>query len=163
LFDARFKEEIMQFLRPSRAWYVSALLTALLFVTVAASSSKGREFSGYFDVSGVQEQGDMVQVTLHLKLFNFGENAVKSVIVTLKDSTPAANLRGSFQPVKVWKSRQTIELSQEFTVSKHDFQLWMQAPAQPNLMILFQDGNGKSWQKGAQLSRRPLVPPTEQQ
>jgi hypothetical protein len=153
----------MQFSRPSRAWYVTALLTALLLVTVAASSSRGREFSGYFDVSGVHEQGDMVQVTLHLKLFNAGGTAVKSVIVALNDSTPAANLRGSFQPVKVWKSQQSIELSQEFTVSKHDFQLWMQAPAQPNLMILFQDGNGKSWQKGAQLSRRPLVPQTEQQ
>jgi hypothetical protein len=153
----------MQFLRPSRAWYASALLTALLFVTVAASSSKGREFTGYFDVSGVQEQGDMVRVTLHLQLFNFGDNAVKGVIVALKDSTPAANLRGSFQPVKVWKSKQSIELSQEFTVSKSDFQLWMQPPAQPNLTILFQDGNGKSWQKGAQISRRQLVPQPEQQ
>ncbi len=153
----------MQFLRPSRAWFGSALLTALLFVTVAASSSRGREFSGYFDVSGVQEQGDMVQVTLHLKLFNAGNTAVKSVIVALKDSTPAANLRGSFQPVKVWKSQQYIELSQDFTVSKQDFRMWMQAPAQPNLMILFQDSNGKSWEKGAQLSRRQLTAQPEQQ
>ena len=153
----------MQFLRPSRAWYVTALLTALLLVTVAASSSRGREFTGYFDVSGVQEQGDMVQVTLHLQLFNFGENAVKSVIVALNDSTPAGNLRGSFQPVKVWKSKQAIEMSQQFTVSKSDFELWMHPPAQPNLMILFQDGNGKTWQKGAQIVRRQLVPQAEQQ
>ena len=34
----------------------------------------------------------------------------------------------------------------------------MTPPAQPNLVILFQDSNGKSWQKGAQISRRPLVP-----
>jgi len=153
----------MQFLRPSRAWYASALLIALLFVTVAAGSSKGREFTGYFDVSGVQEQGDLVQVTLHLKLFNQGESDAKSVIVTLLESMPPTNLRGSFKPVKVWKSRQAIEMSQQFTVSKGDFQMWMQPPAQPNVMILFQDGNGKTWQKGAQISRRPLLAQPEQQ
>jgi hypothetical protein len=162
-FDARIKEEIMEFLRPSRAWYVTALLTALLFVTVAASSSRGREFSGYFDVSGVQEQGDMVQVTLHLKLFNHGDFDAKSVIVTLMDTAPGGPLRGNFQPLKVWKSQQFITLSQQFSVSKREFKEWMQAPAQPNLVILYQDGAGKTWQKGAQISRRPLVPQGEQQ
>jgi hypothetical protein len=153
----------MQSLRPSRAWYVCALLTALLFVTVAASSSKGREFSGYFDFSGVQEQGDLVQVTLHLKLFNHGDGDAKSVIVTLMDSAPTGALRGNFQPVKVWKSQQFIEMSQEFTVSKREFQEWMRPPAQPNLVILFTDGNGKSWQKGAQISHRPMVRRPEQE
>ena len=153
----------MQFLRPSRAWYVCALLTALLFVTVAATSGKNQEFSGAFDVSGVQEQGDLVQVTLHLKLFNRSDSDAKSVIVTLVDSGPAGTLRGSFQPVKVWKSRQTIEMSQAFTVSKREFQEWMQPPAQPNLVILFQDGNGKTWQKGALMAHQPMVRQPEQQ
>ena len=147
----------MQFLRPSRAWYVCALLTALIFATAASSSSKGREFSGYFDVSGVQEQGDMVQVTLHLKLYNHGDEDAKSVIVTLVDSSPAMTLRGNFAPVKVWKSQQFIEMSQEFSVTKREFQEWMAPPAQPNLIILFQDSKGKSWQRGAQISRRPIV------
>jgi hypothetical protein len=155
--EMRFKEEYMQFLRPSRAWYVCALLTALIFATAASSSSKGREFSGYFDVSGVQEQGDMVQVTLHLKLFNHGDSDAKGVIVALVQPAPPMTLRGSFQPVKVWKSGQFVEMSQEFTVSKQEFQEWMQPPAQPNVMILFTDGKGKSWQKGAQISRRPMV------
>jgi hypothetical protein len=151
----RFKEEIMQSLRPSRAWYVCALLTALFFATIAASSN-GREFSGYFDVSGVQEQGELVQVTLHVKLFNHSDADLKSVIVTLVDSAPSWVLRGNFQPVKVWKSQQTIDMSQEFTVSKSEYQLWTHAPAQPNLVILFQDGNGKTRQQGAQISHRPL-------
>ena len=151
----------MQSLRPSRAWLVCTLLTALLSATVAATSSKGREFSGYFDVSGVQEQGELVQVTLHLKLFNHGDAAVKSVIVTLVDSSPAMTLRGNFKPVKVWKSQRFIEMSQEFTISKREFNEWMAPPAQPNLIILFQDSNGRSWQKGAQISHRPLVRPQE--
>ena len=147
----------MQSLRHSRAWLVCSLLTALLLATVAASANSGREFSGYFDVSGVQEQGDVVQVTLHLRLFNHSDADYKSVIVTLMDSSPARTLRGNFQPVKVWKSQKFIEMSQEFTVSKREFREWMAPPAQPNLVILFQDANAKSWEKGAQISRRPMA------
>lgn len=148
----------MQSQRPSRAWAVCTLLTALILATVAATANgSGREFSGYFDMSGVQEQGDLVQVTLHLKLYNHGDADAKSVIVTLVDSSPTMTLRGNFQPVKVWKSKQFIEMSQEFSVSKREFREWNAPPAQPNLVILFQDSNGKSWQKGAQISRRPLV------
>jgi hypothetical protein len=147
----------MRSLHPSRAWVVCALLAVLSLATVAATTKSGREFSGYFDVSGVQEQGDVVQVTLHLKLFNHSDADAKSVIVALMDSSPAMTLRGNFQPVKVWKSQHFIEMSQEFSVSKREFREWMAPPAQPNLIILFQDSKGKSWQKGAQISRRPLV------
>jgi len=149
----------MQSQRPSRAWATCALLAALLLATVAATSkSSGREFSGYFDVSGVQEQGDLVQVTLHLKLFNHSDADAKSVIVTLVDPTRSTTLRGNFQPVKVWKHQQFIEMSQEFSVTKREFREWMQPPAQPNLIILYQDSKGTTWQKGAQISRRPMVP-----
>lgn len=147
----------MQSQRQSRARLVCTLLTALLLATVAAKANSGREFSGYFDVSQVQEQGDVVQVTLHLRLFNHSESDAKSVIVTLLDSSPAMTMRGNFTPVKVWKSHQFIEISQEFTVTKREFGEWMTPPAQPNLVVLFQDGKGASWQKGAQISRRPLV------
>ena len=148
----------MQSQRPSRAWAVCSLLTALILATVAAAANgSGREFSGYFDVSGVQEQGDLVQVTLHLKLYNHGDADVRSVIVTLVDSSPTMTLRGNFEPVKVWKSKQFIEMSQEFSVTKREFREWMAPPAQPNLVILFQDSKGTSWQKGAQISRRPLI------
>jgi hypothetical protein len=147
----------MRSLRFSRAFAVSVSLAALLLVTLAATTRSPRQFSGYFDFSQVHEQGDMVQATLHLKLFNHNETDVKSVIVTLVDPTPTMLLRGSFQPVKIWKSQQFIEMSQQVTVSKHEFSEWMAAPAQPNLVILFQDANGKSWQKGAQISRRQLA------
>jgi hypothetical protein len=147
----------MQFLRPSRAWLVCAALVVLMLATVAATSRNGGDFTGYYDFSGVQEQGDLVQVTLHIKLFNHGDTDLKSVIVTLVDSTPARTLRGNFQPVKVWKKQQFVDMSQQFTVTKRELQEWNAAPAQPNLIILFQDGSGKTWQKGAQISRRELL------
>ena len=147
----------MQSKHQSRAWLVCTLLTVVLLATVVARANSGREFSGYFDISHVQEQGDLVQVTLHLKLFNHSESDARSVIVTLVDSSPTMTLRGNFQPVKVWKRHQFIEMSQEFTVTKREFQEWMTPPAQPNLVILFQDHKGATWQRGAQISRRPLV------
>lgn len=150
----------MRYQRLSRAGLVCSLLT-LLFATVGASSNGGREFSGYFDISSVHEQGELVQVTLHLKLFNHSDADAKSVIVALIDSSPAMTFRGNFQPVKVWKSHRFIEMSQEFSVTKREFHEWMASPAQPNLLILFQDSKGTTWQRGAQISRRPLVPAQE--
>jgi hypothetical protein len=156
----QLKENVMRSLRVSRAGLVCALFIVLSLAAFAATTNNGRQFSGYFDVSGVQEQGELVQVTLHLKLFNHGD-AVNNVIVALFDSSAAATLQGNFQPVKLWKSGQFIEMSQEFGVSKLEFKQWMRAPMQPNIVILLQDSNGKTWQRGAQISRRPLVPVTQ--
>lgn len=152
----------MRSLRLSRAWLFCALLTSLLLATVGASARSGRAFTGYYDFSGVQEQGDVVQVTLHVKLFNHTPANVKGVIVTLLDSSPAMTFRGNFQPVKVWKTQQFIEMSQEFTISKRELGEWI-GPTQPNLVLLYQDNNGRNWQRPVQLSRRPLVPPVPQQ
>ncbi len=147
----------MRSLRISRARVICTLLTVLLLSTITAAANSGREFSGYFDVSGMQEQGELVQVTLHLKLFNHSDDA-KGVIVALMDSSPAMILRGNFQPIKVWKSQHFIEMSQEFTIPKREYKQWMTPPMQPNLIILYQDAKGQTWRKGAQISRRPLVP-----
>lgn len=148
----------MRSLRVSRSGVLCSFVAVLLLSTVTAAANQGREFSGYFDVSGAQEQGELVQVTLHLKLFNHTDADARSVIVTLMDSTPAMVLRGNFQPVKVWKSQNFIEMSQEFTITKREYRQWMTPPMVPNLVILFQDAKGQTWQKGAQISRRPLVP-----
>lgn len=150
----------MRFMRPSRAWQ-TGLVLAVLLLAITAPAKSGREFSGYFDVSGIHDQGDLVQLTLHLKLFNHSDADARGVIVALANSGPSMMLRGSFQPVKVWKSQHFLEMSQEFTVSKQEFREWMTAPAQPNLIIMYEDARGKSWQQGAQMSRRVLVQPGE--
>ena len=80
----------MQYQRASRIWLPAVVLIAFAVLTANALGSNGREFSGYFDVSHVQEQGDLVQVTLHLKLFNHGDSDARSVIVALIDSSPTA-------------------------------------------------------------------------
>jgi len=151
----------MQSQRSSNAWLFIVVLITVVLTAVAAPANRGRDFSGYFDFSHVQEQGDLVQVTLHLKLFNHSNADAKNVIVTLVDSSPAMTLRGNFQPLKVWRSGRFIEISQEFSVTKREFNEWVSPPAQPNLVILYQDRSGKTWQQGAQVSRRPMIRPEE--
>jgi hypothetical protein len=148
----------MRFTRFMRASVVGAALAIVLGLgTVVATANNGRDFSGYFDVSNVQKQGELVQVTLRLQLFNHGNEDEKSVVVTLLDTSPSMTMRGSFAPVKVWKHQQRLNLSQQFSVSQREYAEWMAAPGQPNIVILFQDAKGNTWQRGAQISRRPLV------
>lgn len=141
----------------SRTSLICLVALTIALLTASALASNGREFSGYFDVSHTQEQGDLVLVTLHLKLFNHSTSDARSVIIALMDSSPAMTVRGNFQPVKVWKSGKFIEISQQFSVTKREFDAWMQTPVQPNLLIFFQDAKGKTLQRGAQVSRRPWV------
>ena len=144
-------------LRFSRASLGFALLATLLLTTFTATAKTGAEFTGYYDYSGAVEQGDLVHLTLHVKIFNHGDTDLKGVIVTLHDSAPAMAFLGNFQPVKVWKKQQFIDITQDFSVSKLEFKQWKAAPAQPNLFILFQDPKGQSYQKSVQISRRPLL------
>lgn len=147
----------MQGLSFSRSLVVGTSIGILLLASLAAMAKDGRDFAGYFDVSDFHEQGEFVQVTLHLKLFNNGEADARSVIVALMESGPAVNLRGSFAPISVWKRLQPITMSQEFTVSRQEYAEWMSGPLQPNLLIMFQDKKGKTWQRGVQVTRRPLA------
>lgn len=153
----------MQSQHQSRTWLISFAAIAIALLTTNVMASNGREFSGYFDVSHIHEQGELVHMRLHLKLFNHGDSDARSVIVALMDSSPAMTVRGNFQPVKVWKSGKFIEMSQEFSVSRREFEEWMQSPVQPNILIFFQDTNGKTLQRGVQVSRRPWIRATEEQ
>jgi hypothetical protein len=145
-----------------RASILGAALTVFLGLsTVVVTANNGRDFSGFFDVSNMQRQGDLVQLTLHLQLFNFGNEDAKSVVVTLLDTSPSMTLRGSFAPVKVWKHQQRINLSQEFSISSREYEQWMASPGQPNVVITFEDAKGNTWRRGAQISRRPLVAASE--
>jgi hypothetical protein len=108
-------------------------------------------------VSEVQEQGDTVQVTLHLRLFNHGDEDLKGVIVTLMEAHPTMILQGSFAPIKLWKSQKFVVLSQQFTVTKQEYAEWLSVAGQPNIIVLFQDSKGNSWQNTPQISRSPLA------
>ncbi len=147
----------MRFFGTSRTSIVSALLTIFLLSAVAATAKDGRDFAGTYGFTEVQEQGEMVHLTLHLRLFNYSDTDIKGAVVTLQGGPGEIALRGNFPTVKVWHKNRDVQLVQEFTVPKREYQDWLQPPAQPNVVIIYQDGSGQTWQKGAQMRPQPVL------
>ena len=147
----------MRFFGLSRRSIVSAALAFFLLSAIAVSAKDGRDFAGTYGFTEVQEQGETVHLTLHLRLFNYSDADIKGAVVTLQNGPGLVVLRGSFPTVKLWHKNRDIQLVQEFTVPKQEYQDWLQPPAQPNLVIMYQDVNGQTWQKGAQMRPQPVL------
>jgi hypothetical protein len=90
-------------------------------------------------------------------LFNNSEADIKGAVITLMEGPTGVALRGNFPTVKVWRKNQDVKLSQQFTVPKREYQDWLRPPAQPNVVIIYQDANGQTWEKGAQMRPQPII------
>ncbi|MFZ0815306.1 MAG: hypothetical protein WAM78_07290 [Candidatus Sulfotelmatobacter sp.] len=147
----------MRFSGLSRVSVIGTSLAILLLSTVTLTAKDGRDFAGSYSFTGVQEQGGMVQLTLHLRMFNYSGADIKGPVVTLREGISGVGLLGTFPAVKTWYKNREVEFSQQFTVPKSDYQDWLRPPAQPNVVIIYQDANGQTWQKGVQMSPRPTL------
>jgi hypothetical protein len=147
----------MRFFGLSRTSIVSISLAIFLLSAITVMAKDGRDFAGTYGFTEVQEQGDMVHLTLHLRLFNYSDSDIKGAVVVLQEGPPGVALRGNFPTVKVWHKNRDVQLSQEFTVPKREYQDWLQPPAQPNVFIIYQDSNGQTWQRGAQMRPQPIL------
>jgi len=145
----------MEFTRRVRTSLMGAALSILLLGTVTAKD--GRDFAGSYGVTNVQEQGDVVHLMLHVRLYNNSDADIKGAVVILREGPTGVSLRGSFPTVKVWQKSHGVQLSQEFTVPKREYEDWMQPPAQPNVVVIFQDASGHTWQRTAQLAPEPTL------
>ena len=141
----------------SRALLMGAPLAIFLLSTVAVTAKDGRDFAGVYGFTDVQEQGDTVHFTLHLQLFNNSEADIKGAVIALMEGSTGVDLRGSFPTVKIWRKSKDVKLTQEFTVPKREYEKWLRPPAQPNVVVIYQDANGQTWQKGTQMRPRPIL------
>jgi len=147
----------MRFRGLSRASVMGVWLAIFLLGTITATAKDGRDFAGVYGFTDVQEQGDMVHLTLHVRLFNNSEADIKGAVIVLMEGSTGVGLRGNFPAVKVWRKNQDVKLSQQFTVPKREYQDWLRPPAQPNVVIIYQDANGQTWEKGAQIRPQPIL------
>lgn len=147
----------MRFRGLSRTFVMGVGLGILLLSALTATARDGRDFAGIYSLSSVQPQGDNVLLTLHVKLSNYSGADISGAIVTLMKGHPEAGLRGSFPTVKTWRKGQAVKLSAQFTIPKREFETWSHQPAQPDVVILYQDANGQTWQRGAQLRPEPVL------
>lgn len=147
----------MRFRGVLRAPLMGVWLAIFLLSTITATAKDGRDFAGVYGFTDVHEQGDMVHVTLHLRLFNYSEGDIKGAVITLMEGPTGVALRGSFPTVKVWRKNQDVKVRQQFTIPKREYEDWLRPPAQPNVVIIYQDANGQTWEKGAQMRPQPVV------
>jgi hypothetical protein len=148
----------MRFPAFSRASLMGALVAVFLLGTITATAKDGRDFAGVYGFTDVQEQGDNVHLTLHLRLFNNSEADIKGAVIVLMEGPTGVGLRGNFPTVKkMWRKSQDVKLSQQFTVPMREYRDWLRPPAQPNVVIIYQDAHGQTWQKGAQMHPEPVI------
>ena len=137
---------------------ILALATVVTLAIAPAFAKDGRDFSGYYAVSNVQDSGGKVSFTLTVQLFNNSDTDLKQPVVALMESRPGGGPVGGFGPVKLMKKGLDVTVAHEFSVPKLEYERW-QAGLSPTVVVLSKDANGKALQRGVQLSRRPALPP----
>lgn len=135
-------------------WLRAAALAAIVFT---AAAKDGRDFAGFYSLTDVSEQGDQIQVTLDIQLFNYSGADLKQTNVSVYPSRNPMEPLHSFSPVSIWRSRGYVVLKQTLLVSREQFEEWASG-TQPNLAIVYTDASGEARERSAQLSRRPQIP-----
>lgn len=133
------------------------IAASILSMVAAAAAKDGRDFMAYYTIQNVSEAGNNVRLTLQLKIFNYSGGDIHQGAVALYNSEPMAAPLGGFNAVKLFRAHHDLDLAQQFTISKREFDRW-QKGAQPELFFLYKDAKGKVVKSHIDLVRRPLAP-----
>ena len=128
---------------------LAALFAILLLSTVTALAKDGRDFAGFYNLSHAKTQGDHVRVTLNLQVHNNGDADVKQAVITLRQNT-GLELVGTTKPIALLRIHNHINLSQQFTISRSEYENWRQG-APPELAIRYR-ANGKNWERSIEVA-----------
>ena len=139
----------MQSTRFSRAC-LAALLGTLLLSTVTTFAKDGRDFIGFYNVSHVTRQGNDMHLTLNLKVQNFSNAAVRNAVITLRQNS-AITLVGQSAPIKSLPNHASVKISQDFTVSRTEYETWRQGN-QPAVFIIYRNAHGTQLEHFIQLA-----------
>ncbi len=140
-------------MRAVRSICVTSLFLALAVLAVAKDGS--RDFMAYYNVQNVSEGGNNVHATLQLKIFNYSGSDIHQGAVALYNSEPMAAPLGGFNAIKLFRAHQDVDLAQQFTISKREFDRW-QHGATPALFFLYRNAKGQVMKSHIDLVRRPL-------
>ena len=132
-------------------------LTLVLLTALATLAKDGRDFAGSYSLTNVTEQKNDVKFTLTVQVFNNSDADIKQASLVLHQSGPGMAVHGTFPPVKMFRNRTDVLLSQEFTISSEEYRRW-QNGMEPRLMVHFMGANGIEQHRTIQLARRPMLP-----
>ena len=132
----------------------ACLSVIVLLANVTSFARDGRDFAGYYSVGNVTQQGELVQLTLNLQVFNYSAVDVKQAVIKLHESGAGLAVHGAFQPIKLFANNRDVKLRQQFTVPRHEYERW-QNGVQPSLFIVYQDAAGRRWERTIEVAPRP--------
>ena len=143
----------MRYVLLSRTWIVLITLSCLLGA-LTVSAKDGRDFSGFYTISNVVDQGDQALITLRVQLLNHSNADVQQAVVALRES--GGGQLGTFPSVKLWRNHGELRLTQQFLVPKRELVNW-QTGGQPALMVVTHAANGQRHDRFVQMSGRAML------
>jgi hypothetical protein len=126
----------------------------LLLAAAGAFAKDGRDFAGFYNLSHISDTGNAVQVTLRVELFNYSSGDANHAVVSLYETGAGATVHGSFAAIKVFHDKQRVQLAQQFTVPKREYERWERG-SNPVLVVDYADKDGKRMHRSVQLIRHP--------
>ena len=130
------------------------ILLAMLLSTVLGFAKDGRDFAGYYNVADATEQGDQVQLTLRVRIFNYSGQDLRQALVVLHQ--PAhPGVYGVSKPIKLLPTLKDAKVSQQVLVPRHLYEQWQKGQA-PDMSIVYVDAHGTRWEKSIQVAPRPV-------
>jgi hypothetical protein len=153
--EETYNRGIMRLTSFSRAGILALSALSILF-TAPAGAKDGRDFAGHYSLTDVTEEGDQVELTLTLQLFNYSGADLKQGVVTVLPAPPAPGVLAKFAPIKLWRSGNDVVVSQQLTIASEEYKQWS-TRIQPAVFIAYNDEEGHACLRSAQLRRLPMI------
>jgi hypothetical protein len=128
-----------------------------LFLTSAGTpllSKAGRDFTGHYEVSDVQDLGLDVAFTLSARIFNLSDGDVNGATITLEDSVLVGNTYTTF-PTTAIPAGSNVRLTGAITIPHSEYDLW-QAGGTPHMEIEFRNAQGETIHRLIEMSPKPM-------
>ena len=147
-----FAEEFAR--RIASAGFSLSLVLAALAPFAAQSRARGRDFAGFYQVSGVTPQGNNYQLTFRARIFNYSGADISGATVSLVDPINPRIAYANFPGISISNRGNTV-VSASITIPGSEYQRWRQG-SQPQLLVGFVDSQGQHHIELVELARRPV-------
>jgi len=130
---------------------------ALLAIGAAVAPAKdGRDFGGFYSLTGATPDGGQVHVTLSLQLFNYSGADLDQATVAVRSGPPESITFGTYDAVRDWRDGAGVAFTLHLTIPEAAYESWRRR-RQPAISIVNRDGEGRTWERAAQVSRRTSI------
>ena len=117
-------------------------------------SKAGRDFTGHYEVSDVQDLGLDVAFTLSVRIFNLSDSDVNGATITLEDSVLVGSTYTTF-PTTAIPAGSNVRLDGAITIPHSEYDLW-QAGGTPHMEIEFRSAQGETIHRLIEMSPKPV-------